>query len=56
MPSGTRVSKCVKDLTAKGMKKGSAIPICTKSTGQVYQSGKPSKTFKKGGVKRKKKG
>jgi hypothetical protein len=56
MPKGTRVHRCVDKLTAKGMPKSKAIPTCTKSTGQVYKTGKASKTFKKGGVKRKKKG
>jgi hypothetical protein len=54
MPKGTRVAKCVDKVTAKGMPKKIAIPTCTKSTGQVYKTGKASKTFKKGGAKRKK--
>lgn len=40
MPKGTKVHSCVNKLTNQGKPKGSAIPICQKSTGQSYQTGK----------------
>lgn len=41
MPEGTKVARCVDDLTQKGMAKPNAIRICQKSTGQAYATGKP---------------
>jgi uncharacterized protein YoaH (UPF0181 family) len=40
MPKGTRVHKCSDKLMRKGMKKGSAIAICQKSTKQSFKTGK----------------
>lgn len=47
MPEGTKVAKCVKDVQKKGKGKVSAIKICQTSTGQSYQTGKPSKAAAK---------
>lgn len=42
-PEGSRVARCVHKLVAAGRSKVSAIRICQDSTGQSYQTGKPSK-------------
>jgi hypothetical protein len=43
MPEGTKVARCVNNLTQKGVQKPNAIRICQKSTGQAYATGKPPK-------------
>lgn len=48
MPKGTKVSKVVKKLKAKGMSEASAIKIAQASTGQSYMTGKKSKSKGKG--------
>jgi hypothetical protein len=57
MPKGTRVHRCVDKLTAKGMPKSKAIPICQKSTHQSLMTGKSKTKAGKtvGGIKRRKK-
>jgi hypothetical protein len=46
MPKGTRVSRCVEKVKRRD---GGVNPyaVCTKSTHQVYKTGKPTKGAKK---------
>jgi hypothetical protein len=43
MPKNSKVGRCVRKVMREGKSKGVAIPICQKSTGQSYQTGKRSK-------------
>ena len=43
-PTGTRVKRCVDKLKKKKKKGTNPYAICTKSTGQSYKTGKPSKS------------
>lgn len=45
MPKGTKVYKCVEKLKPKMGSK--AYPICQKSTGQNYKTGKPLRRKRK---------
>lgn len=47
MPKGSKVERCVKDVVKSGKKKEVAIPICQKSTGLSYKTGKKPKGKKK---------
>lgn len=46
MPKGTKVSRCVEKVS-RTMGKDKAIPICQKSTGLSYATGKKPKSKKK---------
>jgi hypothetical protein len=46
MPSGTKVSRCVEHLKAKGTK-GNVYAICQSATGQSYRTGRTLKHKRK---------
>lgn len=43
MPKGTKVARCVTNVTRKGGSKSRAIRICQSATGQSYQTGRKPK-------------
>jgi len=53
MPADSKVARCVREVMANSkLSKVSAIRICQKSTGQSYETGKPSRAKLRRKIKR----